>query len=305
MKFVDLCAGTGAFTHVLEKLGCECVYANDYSKDSETAYNLNFKHKLDHRDLCQVDEIPKHDILTAGSPCQPWSVAGLKKGFDDQRTNVFWKIIKIIQDHRPKLFLIENVKGLHEKALDKLLGPIKEYYKVSHKLLDTCKITHIPQHRERIYIVGIRKDLPPWDPFENILELQNRPISTFLESKIDQRYYYSNRFKAWDLISNGVTKHIDTNTVYQYRRTFIRENKSNVCPTLTANMGTGGHNVPLIRDSQGVRKLTPRECFNLQGFPKSYKFGKLSDSKLYKLVGNSVTLDVIMIILEGAVENLG
>ena len=93
-----------------------------------------------------------------------------------------------------------------------------------------------------------------------------------------------------------VKKHVSTNAVYQYRRNYVRENKKNVCPTLTANMGSGGHNVPIILDDKGIRKLTPRECFNLQGFPSSYKFPDISDLKLYKLSGNAVTVPVVELI---------
>jgi DNA (cytosine-5)-methyltransferase 1 len=101
---------------------------------------------------------------------------------------------------------------------------------------------------------------------------------------------------VYDTINEGVTESIDNNVLYQYRRYYVRENKSNVCPTLTANMGSGGHNVPLLKDNKGIRKLTPRECFNLQGFPKNYKLPDISDSGLYKLAGNAVSVPVVQLL---------
>lgn len=158
-------------------------------------------------------------------------------------------------------------------------------YKIKYDVFDTCKITKIPQHRERIYIVGFR-DQKKYDDFNfNFKNVSNDKISAYLEQTIPVKYYYTNKLKVYDAIKDGITKHINTNTIYQYRRYYARENKNNCCPTLTANMGGGGHNVPLLKDDNGIRKLTPRECFNLQGFPKTYKLPNISDSKLYKLAG--------------------
>jgi DNA (cytosine-5)-methyltransferase 1 len=124
----------------------------------------------------------------------------------------------------------------------------------------------------------------------NILEMLEKDVST--------KYYYTKKLKVFEKVSENVVKHVNTNTIYQYRRYYVRENKSNSCPTLTANMGSGGHNVPLIKDDNGIRKLTPKECFNLQGFPRDYKLPKLSDSKLYKLAGNAVSIPVIELIIK-------
>ena len=118
-----------------------------------------------------------------------------------------------------------------------------------------------------------------------------------MEKEIDDKYYYDNRFKVFDEIKTSITKPISDNVLYQYRRFYTRENKNNCCPTLTANMGSGGHNVPLLKDKKGIRKLTPRECFNLQGFPSNYKLPELCDSKLYQLAGNAVSVPVIELII--------
>ena len=111
-----------------------------------------------------------------------------------------------------------------------------------------------------------------------------------LENNIDNKYYYNESSQIWSKLKDSVVK---DDTIYQYRRYYVRENKSNVCPTLTANMGTGGHNVGIIKDTNGIRKLTPRECFNFQGFPRNYDITGLSDSALYKLAGNAVSFSVV------------
>ena len=122
-------------------------------------------------------------------------------------------------------------------------------------------------------------------------------ICDMLEENVDDKYYYSDRFKVFDEIKKSVVKNISENVLYQYRRYYVRENKSNCCPTLTANMGSGGHNVPLLLDNKGIRKLTPRECFNLQGFLVDYKLPDVCDSALYKLAGNAVSVPVVNLIV--------
>ncbi len=124
------------------------------------------------------------------------------------------------------------------------------------------------------------------------------------KTEVDKKYYYSDRFKDYTKIEAEITKTIEENVLYQYRRYYVRENKSNVSPCLTANMGSGGHNVPLLRDSKGIRKLTPRECFSLQGFPESYKLPSIADSGLYKLAGNAVSLPVVQLIADRLVSIL-
>lgn len=169
-------------------------------------------------------------------------------------------------------------------------------YYIKTAILDTNKITNIPQHRERIYIVGfLNKE--KYDKF-NFNFPKKTKISDMLEKNVDNKYYYSDRFKVFEEIEENITKNISENVLYQYRRYYVRENKSNCCPTLTANMGGGGHNVPLLKDDKGIRKLTPRECFNLQGFPLDYKLPDISDTSLYKLAGNAVSVPVVDLIVE-------
>ena len=251
LKMIDLFAGTGAFTLAFEDtLKVECVFSNDMDESSKKIYDENFNHKLTLKDLndVKVENIPNHDILTSGFPCQPFSIAGKQKGFDDERSNVFWKILEIIDYHTPSYVILENVKNLlsHDdnKTFEIISNELKKRgYNIKYKVLNTAEITGIPQHRERIYIVCI-KSKEIYDKFSlDFTIIEKKQITDILDNNIDDKYYYTDKSSTWDLVQKDVVK---KNTVYQYRRVYVRENKSGECPTLTANMGTGGHNVPLI-----------------------------------------------------------
>ena len=305
MRVVDLFAGTGAFSRAFDST---VVYSNDMSADSKKIYDANFEHKLTLKDLNDVDvsDIPDHDILTAGFPCQPFSIAGHREGFGDVRSNVFWKVLEIIKHHQPKCVVLENVKNLltHDsgRTFDIIKTGISDLgYYIRYKVLNTADITGVPQHRERVYIVCLKsKDV--FDQFTlDFPRIEKRKVSDYFEDDIPAKYYYTDRSSTYKLVSEAVVK---KDVVYQYRRVYVRENKSGECPTLTANMGTGGHNVPIILDSTGIRKLTPRECFNLQGFPQDYHLPNMSDSSLYKLAGNAVSLPVVQLIAQRLIHLL-
>lgn len=310
MNVIDLFAGTGAFSLSFGKYNSvKCVYANDFDKASEKIYKLNHPNTpFLLKDLLEIDvkDIPSHNILCGGFPCQPFSISGKQQGFDDVRSNVFWKILEILEYHKPEYVILENVKNLksHDKGntFNTIFNSISKLgYHIKTEILDTCKITDIPQHRERIYIVCFR-DIEKYNKFEfEFPQMKNKEIKYFLEKDVDNKYYYTNKLKVFDEIKKNVVKNIDENILYQYRRFYVRQNKNNVCPTLTANMGCGGHNVPLLLDNVGIRKLTPRECFNLQGFPSNYQLPNISDSALYKLAGNAVSVPVIELIVDNIV----
>ena len=309
LNMIDLFAGTGAFTLAFQSTNAvNVVFGNDMVEHSKKIYDENFNHKLTLNDLnkVNVEDIPQHDILTGGFPCQPFSIAGLQEGFKDERSNVFWKILSIIDHHQPKCVILENVKNLLSHDENKTFNTIKSNlenkgYNICYKVLNTADITGIPQHRERIYIVCIKSKIL-FDKFNlDFPKIEKRKLSAFFENDIPEKYYYTEKSSTWNIVKEGVVK---KDTVYQYRRVYIRENKSGECPTLTANMGSGGHNVPLILDTKGIRKLTPRECFNLQGFPLSYKLPVLSDANLYKLAGNAVSVPVVNLIANRIVSLL-
>ena len=312
LKMIDLFAGTGAFSYAFHSTNkVETVFANDLLESSESIFNLNNTVKLVKQDLITIKdtEIPVFDLLTGGFPCQPFSIAGSQKGFDDERSNVFWKILSVIKAHSPKIVILENVKNLQSHDNGITFKIIIENltncgYYVKHNIINTCKVTHIPQNRERIYIVCF-KDKALFDKFNmDFDKIENINITDLLDNNVPDKYYYTDKSVIYDELKQNVVSHIQNNTIYQYRRYYVRENKNSVCPTLTANMGTGGHNVPIILDDKGIRKLTPRECFNLQGFPKDYKLPALSDSKLYSLAGNAVSIPVVKLIANRIAELL-
>lgn len=303
LKMMELCAGTGSFSIVAEKLNfAETIYANDLDKNSKLFFDDNIKScKLDMKNIFELDiiKLPSPDIITAGFPCQPFSLAGEKKGFQDERSNVFFKIIEIINYHKPRFVILENVKNLlnHDngKTFSIITNKLNEIsYNYKYQILNTSKITEIPQHRERLFIVCF-KEIIDYNHFHFPNEhYEKKQIKDFLETEIDPKFYYKNNDKIYEKLNQEISKTMNENAIYQYRRYYVRENKSHECPTLTANMGTGGHNVPIIKDLKGIRKLTPKECFNFQGFPSTIQYSsKISNSGLYKLAGNAITLNVI------------
>jgi len=297
-KFIDLFAGIGGIKIAFENSGFNCVFSNDFDKNCKITFDQNFKNNLFLEDLSKISnsQIPSFDILTAGFPCQPFSIAGYREGFDDKkgRGNLFFEIVRIIQDKRPLAFLLENVKNLKTHDNGKTIKIIyseleKLGYFVTDKVMNAMEYGNIPQNRERIYIVGFNSK----KNFENFTFpkklVLSKNIADCLEKKVDEKYYYNNK-PLFEKISQHITK---KNTLYQWRRKYVRENKNFVCPTLTANMGMGGHNVPIILDDFGIRKLTPRECANFQGFPEEYQLPNVADSILYKQFGNSVCVPVL------------
>jgi len=302
---IDLFCGTGAFSHAFhytEKVST--IFANDILDSSEVIFNSNnFGIKLTKKNLSDIldSEIPNATILTGGFPCQPFSIAGMQKGFNDERSNVFWKILSILEKTQPEIIILENVKNLQSHDDGNTFKIIVENlqklnYNIKHEILNTSKISGVPQNRERIYIVGFKDPILCENFSFDFPEVDLLPIVDFLESNPSNKYYYNGESAIYEKLKSDVIKNVNTNTIYQYRRYYVRENKNSVCPTLTANMGTGGHNVPIILDDKGIRKLTPRECFNLQGFPTDYILPNISDSKLYSLAGNAVSVPVVKLI---------
>lgn len=301
-KFIDLFAGIGGFRLALQNTGGKCVYTSEWENAAKKTYRDNFG-EIPFGDITKESTknyIPeKFDILCAGFPCQAFSIAGNRKGFSDTRGTLFFDVEQIINKHRPKVVFLENVKNLvtHDKGktfktiievLEKKLG-----YKVYSSILNSMAHANIPQNRERIFIVAFdSKQVPNFKEFKfpEKIELTNSIDNILEKGKQEDRYYYPKSHPYYPELDKAM---ISKETVYQWRRVYVRENKSNVCPTLTANMGTGGHNVPLIRDNFGIRKLTPRECFSFQGYPQNYILPNLANGRLYMQAGNSVTTTLI------------
>lgn len=313
-KFIDLFAGIGGFRLALQNVGGKCVFTSEWNNDAQITYRENFG-EVPFGDITKdriKDYIPENfDILCAGFPCQAFSIAGHRKGFADTRGTLFFDIEQIVEKHKPKVVFLENVKNLvsHDdgntfKTIIETLE-IKLGYKTFAKVLNSATHANVPQNRERIFIVA-------FDPkqVEKYLEFEfpkpialTKTIHDFLDNeKQDDIFYYKKDHQYYpELVKTMTSK----DTVYQWRRVYARENKSNLCPTLTANMGSGGHNVPLIKDDFGIRKLTPKECFAFQGYPvEKYVLPRIANSKLYMQAGNSVTTTLIERIAKKIIEVL-
>jgi DNA (cytosine-5)-methyltransferase 1 len=302
-KFIDLFAGIGGFRLALQNIGGKCVFTSEWNIEAKKTYRENFG-EVPFGDITKEynkNYIPeKFDILCAGFPCQAFSIAGYQKGFADTRGTLFFDIEQIVKKHKPKVVFLENVKNLvsHDngntfktiiETLEQKLG-----YKTFAKVLNSSTHANVPQNRERIFIVAFDpnqvKNYAKFE-FPNPIKLTKTIHDIIDKEKQDDIFYYKKDHQYYPELSKTM---LSKDTVYQWRRVYARENKSNLCPTLTANMGSGGHNVPLILDDFGIRKLTPKECFAFQGYPMDkYILPPVANSKLYMQAGNSVTTPLI------------
>ena len=297
----SLYAGVGGICLGFEKSGFTLKWANEFDKKACITYRNNFKHNLIEGDVMELDvtSLEKVDILTAGFPCQPFSLAGHRKGFNDSRGNHFFKILDFIDEMRPKVVFLENVKNLrgHDKGntLKVIQSEIKKRnYTFDSSVLNTKDFGNTPHNRERLFMIAFDKEFINNKKFKfQFPEKEHLTKSLqdlIITDKVPDKFYYTEDKYMYNMLKESV---VNKNHIYQFRRQYVRENKSGLCPTLTANMGTGGHNVPIIITDHGFRKLTPRECFRLQGFPDEYKLPAISNSSLYKQAGNSVSMPVI------------
>ncbi len=300
--FIDLFAGIGGFRIALQSLGGKCVFSSEWDANAQKTYFYNFG-EIPYGDITKESIkncIPDgFDVLCAGFPCQAFSIAGYRKGFEDTRGTLFFDVAEIIKRKRPKVVFLENVKNLYTHDNGKTFAVIKATleelgYVVYHKVMNSMEYANVPQNRERIFIVC-------FDPnqvknhhqfsFPERTELTHT-IHDCIDPEInDKALFYGAKFIHYEELKRDM---VSMDTIYQWRRQYVRENKSNVCPTLTANMGTGGHNVPLILTKYGIRKLSPKECINFQGYPKEYQFPtSIANSAKYKQAGNSVVVPLI------------
>lgn len=312
-KFIDLFAGIGGFRIAMQDCGGECVYSSEWDENAKQTYYHNFG-EVPFGDITKESNkrfIPdKFDVLCAGFPCQAFSIAGYRKGFDDTRGTLFFDVAEIIKRKRPKAVYLENVKNLYThdngKTFAVIKGTLEELgYVVYHKVMNAMEYANVPQNRERIFIVCFDpQQVPNHRDFAfPEKEALTKSVGDCIDPNIsDMKFFYTEKFGHYSELVKEMTS---SDTVYQWRRQYVRENKSNVCPTLTANMGTGGHNVPLILTKRGIRKLTPKECINFQGYPKDYSFPTtITDSAKYKQAGNSVVVPLIRKVCKNIVSTI-
>jgi DNA (cytosine-5)-methyltransferase 1 len=312
----SLFCGIGGFCFGFERVGIKTIWANDIEQEAIDVYRRNFPETkaicADIRDLNKSDEMPGLvDVLHAGFPCQSFSQAGNRKGFDDDRGQLFHELMVFIRRmgrNQPKVLVFENSPFL-------ALGDAGEWFDTVRReiqragywfdaknavVLDTRKNGGLPQRRDRLFMVATSRAWFDYNRFCGpIPKKRTKSLESLLElGKVKDEYYYlseGNKYGAW--ISTEAKKHSDVR-LFQLRKVVLRPQLPGMCPTLTANMGQGGHNVPFLMDNGRLRKLTEKECLRLQGFPGKFRWSEISHSAKYRLIGNSVSPIVTEIIGE-------
>lgn len=308
-NFIDLFSGIGGFRLAFESLGGKCIFSSDIDKWANKTYFLNFN-EYPQGDITKIssENIPDHDILCAGFPCQSFSIGGYRKGFCDTRGTLFFEIERILKDKLPKAFILENVRGLVNHDKGKTFNIIKKSlqnlgYSIFYEIINS-KDFGIPQNRERIYIVGFLGQINefkfpiPKKEKVNAYEFLEKDPKGFQITETANKHlekHYAN-FKVKKKINKDYP--IFATEIRPSRCSFRNDG---ISPCLTAKMGTGGNNVPVLVDEK--RKLTVRECLRLQGFPDTYKI-KENYSQSYKQVGNSVTVPIIRSIGEEMINTI-
>lgn len=300
-KVASMFAGIGGICLGFKQAGFDIVWANEIDKAACKTYRENFGDSyLVEADIKEIDvkTIPDFDVLTAGFPCQPFSIVGKQKGFNDDRGTLFYEIKRIIKAKHPKVVFLENVANLIEhdrgKSFEKVfLALAEEGYIVRYTTLNPKLHANIPQQRNRVFLVAFLDQSQSID-FQFPEEIQLvRSIFDLINSteKHDDIYYY----KPTHYLYNEMVEKVKRKSyIYKIDDYGVRPYAYKIAPTLTANMGTFPDRVPIIRDDYGIRKLTPYECLQLQGFTDKYKFPNGTTlNQAYKQIGNSVCVPII------------
>jgi DNA (cytosine-5)-methyltransferase 1 len=312
-RFVDLFCGIGGIRLGFETAGAECVFSCDWDKYAQRTYKLNFG-ELPVGDIHEVRtaEIPQHEILTAGFPCQPFSISGVSKknslgrahGFQDKtQGTLFFEIARIIRDKRPEAFLLENVKHLarHDggRTFAVILGTLRQElgYQVHHRVIDAQG--YVPQHRERIFIVGFRTPRPfEWPP-QRTRTVRLRDV---LETEHGEKYVLTTHL--WNYLKEYARKHREAGNGFGYG--LVGDDlEDGVTRTLSARYYKDGSEILVLRGGSRMRprRLTPRECARLMGFPESFKI-EVSDTQAYRQFGNSVVVPLVADVARQIVRSL-
>lgn len=311
--FIDLFAGIGGMRIAYEQSGGRCVYSSEWNKFSQKTYEANFG-EIPDGDITKVnaEDIPDHDILVAGFPCQPFSIAGVSKknslgratGFEDKtQGTLFFDVCRILKAKRPKAFMLENVKNLkshdHGRTFQIILESLEELdYQVFYEILDGQNF--VPQHRERIIIIGFdRKRYGADIPFEfNITPVEPKPVlKDILEENVDSKYTLTDHL--WEYLQNYAAKHKAAGNGFGYGMAPL----DGVSRTLSARYYKDGSEVLIAQEGKNPRRLTPRECARLQGFPDSFVI-PVSDLQAYKQFGNSVVVPLMKNLAELVTDTL-
>lgn len=295
--FIDLFAGIGGTRLAFENAGCRCVFSSEWDKFAQQTYSANFG-ETPAGDITRLDSkgIPDHDILVAGFPCQPFSLSGVSKktslhrphGFEDPtQGTLFFEIKRILRDKRPRAFLLENVKHLQRHDRGRTFGIIMESlekdlgYRVYTDIIDARSV--VPQHRERLYLVGFASPTP--FSFPDLTDMRPR-FRDILEPRVDPKYTLTDHL--WEYLQRYAAKHKALGNGFGYGLTDL----DGVARTLSARYHKDGSEILVPQNGRNPRRLTPRECARLMGFPDSFRI-PVSDTQAYRQFGNSVVVPVV------------
>ncbi len=299
LRVASLFAGIGGICLGFRQAGFDIVWANERDHKACNTYRKNWKDThLVEADIATIDpnSVPAFDVLVAGFPCQPFSVAGHQRGFKDPRGNLFFEIARIADIKKPSVIFLENVANLQEhdngRTFLTIYNTLAELgYVVRYKVMNGIQYGNLPQPRNRIFILAF-SDQGMCESFQFPLEIPlELSIRDVIHREVRQHsiYYYDSEYSA--SLANRVT---DKDSIYQFTDSGLRKVKDNLCPTLAAFMGTHRKRIPFICDDYGIRQLTLRECLDFQGFPPEFKFpNTIQIEDAYKQIGNSVTVPVV------------
>ncbi|WP_239283320.1 DNA (cytosine-5-)-methyltransferase [Collinsella sp. An271] len=304
-RFVDLFAGIGGIRLPFSELGGRCVFSSEWDKFAQKTYSINYG-EVPQGDITQIssDEIPSCDLVIGGFPCQPFSQAGLRKGFSDTRGTLFFEIERIIRDKRPKAFLLENVKQLrgHDKGrtLRVILDHIDQLgYSADYAVLRAADFG-VPQNRERIYIVGFDRSVFGDDVHFEFPVPPKTPtrVGDILEPEVDDKYTISDNL--WEGHQRRKQEHKRKGNGFGFT---LFNADSEYTNTISARYYKDGSEILIAQEGKNPRKLTPRECARLQGFPEEFII-PVSDTQAYRQFGNSVAVPVIRAIARLIVKKM-
>ncbi len=292
--FVDLFAGTGGIRLPFDELGGTCVMSSEWDKFAQQTYEANFGEKP-FGDICKIDEkkVPKCNLILGGFPCQPFSNAGLKKGFEDTRGTMFFEIARIIKEKKPEILFLENVKGFknHDKGntFKTIAGVLDELgYNLSAQVLN-AKDFGVPQNRERFYMISLRRDKFGKDTFFKFPEPPKTKtrLGDILEKDVPEKYTISD--KLWAGHQRRKKEHQAKGNGFGY---CLFNEDSEYTSTISARYHKDGSEILIEQKGKNPRKLTPREAARLQGYPEDFKI-VVSDCQAYHQFGNAVAVPVI------------
>lgn len=311
-KVASMFAGIGGICLGFKQTGYDIVWANeiDINACKTYRYNLGCDYLIE-GDIRKIlsDSLPDFDILAAGFPCQPFSIAGQQRGFSDDRGNLFFEIARIADKKRPRIIFLENVANLIEHDNERTFLVIHSIlsdlgYSIRYSTMLSNQYGNVPQTRNRVYIIAFRNLIDcDYFTFPNAIELKIKVNDIInIHEKKNNIYYYSPDDKIYSHLK-GVIK--EKGRIYNMHNCVARKTRYPLCPTLVASMGTRKNRVPVVLDDYGYRKLTLRECLDFQGFPSDFKFpNTITIENAYKQIGNSVCVPLIRRIADNILQTL-